>query len=110
MSLWRNSVARDSRSGLLPLIPEKYTTPAGSTGRCNTTWYKSVSKGGVHDAETMEAVLGPAGRYVEPLEGGRVVACDWPGAAQGTSRHPFPVGAPRRITSLKNKTPATRAL
>ena len=25
-------------------------------------------KGGVHDAETMEAVFGPAGRYVEPLE------------------------------------------
>jgi hypothetical protein len=32
------------------------------------------SKGGVHDAsETMETVFGPAGRYVEPLEGWTVV-------------------------------------
>jgi hypothetical protein len=45
--------------------------PAGSTGRCNTTWYKSFFlKGGVHEPrETMEAIFGPEGRYVEPLEG-----------------------------------------
>src|SRR4029077_6016706 len=50
------------------------TTRAGSTGRCNTTWYKSSSKGGVHVArETMEAFCRPAGRYVEPLESGAVL-------------------------------------
>jgi hypothetical protein len=44
---------------------------ADSTGRCNTTWYKSYFlKGGVHEPrETMEAIFGPEGRYVEPLEG-----------------------------------------
>jgi hypothetical protein len=32
-------------------------------------------RGGVHETrETMEAFWRPAGRYVEPLEGGRVVA------------------------------------
>jgi hypothetical protein len=48
---------------------------AGSTGRCNTTWYKSFSlKGGVHEPfETMEAVFGPEGRDVESLEGWTVV-------------------------------------
>ena len=40
-------------------------------------------KGGVHDAETMEAVFGPAGRYVEPLEGGTVVKYDWSSTRQG---------------------------
>ena len=41
------------------------------------------SKGGVHDAETMEAFGRPAGRYVEPLESGRVITCDWSGAREG---------------------------
>ena len=38
--------------------------PAGSTGRCNTTDISLSSKGGVHESETMEVVIGPAGRYV----------------------------------------------
>ena len=56
---------------------------AGSTGRCNTTDINIFLKGGVHDAETMEAVFGPAGRYVEPLESRRVVKCDWSSTRQG---------------------------
>ena len=40
-------------------------------------------KGGVRDAETMEAVVGPTGRYVEPLEGWTVVKCDWSSTRQG---------------------------
>ena len=30
--------------------------------------------------------VGPAGRYVEPLEGGTVVTCDWSSARQGPCR------------------------
>jgi hypothetical protein len=41
-------------------------------------------KGGVHDAKTMEAVFGPASRYVESLEGWAVVTCDWSRAGQRT--------------------------
>ena len=33
--------------------------------------------------ETMEAFCGPAGRYVEPLESGTVITCDWSSARQG---------------------------
>src|SRR5215471_721676 len=40
-------------------------------------------KGGVRDAKTMEVVFGPAGRYVEPLEGWTVVTCDWSSTGQG---------------------------
>ena len=40
-------------------------------------------KGGVHDAKTMEAVFGPAGRYGESLESRRVVKCDWTSTGQG---------------------------
>jgi hypothetical protein len=60
---------RHNRAGQFPV------TRASSTGRCNTTWYKSFFlKGGVHEArETMEAVFGPAGRDVEPLEGWTVI-------------------------------------
>ena len=32
--------------------------PAGSTGRCNTTWYKSFPERWCSDAETMEVVFG----------------------------------------------------
>ena len=39
-------------------------------------------KGGVSYAETMETVFGPAGRYVEPLEGWTVVKCDWSSTQQ----------------------------
>src|SRR5690348_11781385 len=51
-------------------------------------------KGGVRDAETMEAVFGPTGRYVEPLEGWTVVKCDWSGARQKPCGHSVFVGAP----------------
>jgi hypothetical protein len=40
-------------------------------------------KGGVGDAKTMEAIFGPTGRYVEPLEGWPFVKCDWSGTRQG---------------------------
>ena len=40
-------------------------------------------KGGVRDAETMEAFCHPAGRYVGPLEGWTVVKCDWSSTRQG---------------------------
>jgi hypothetical protein len=51
------------------------------------------SKGGVHDArETMEAFCGPAGRYVEPLESGAVLTCDWSSAGQGPCGHSASVG------------------
>jgi hypothetical protein len=41
------------------------------------------SKGGVYEAETMEAIFDPASRDVEPLEGWAVFKCDWPSAWQG---------------------------
>ena len=68
---------------------------AGSTGRCNTTWYKSYFlKGGVHEPrETMEAIFGPEGRYVEPLESGAVVALDWSSVGQGPCGNSASVGA-----------------
>ena len=44
---------------------------AGSTGQCNTTDINLFRKGGVHDAEAMEAFCGPAGRSMEPLEAGQ---------------------------------------
>src|SRR5262245_668524 len=50
---------------------------------------------GVHDAETMEAVFGPAGRDVEPLESWTVVTCDWSLARQGPYGHSVSVGASR---------------
>jgi len=52
------------------------------------------SKGGVHDVrETMEAVFGSAGRYVEPLESWAVLTCDWSSAGQGPCGHSASVGA-----------------
>jgi len=48
---------------------------AGSTGRCNTIWYKAVFKGGVYEArETVWAFGGAEEREVAPLEGGADVA------------------------------------
>jgi hypothetical protein len=44
-------------------------------------------KGGVRNAEAMEAVFGPAGRSVEPLESGTVLACDRPCALYGSMQH-----------------------
>jgi len=40
-------------------------------------------KGGVSNAETMEAVFDTAGRDVESLESGTVAPCDWSLAGQG---------------------------
>src|SRR5579862_9362279 len=54
---------------------------------------KLFPRGGVHDAKTMEAVFGPTGRYVGPLEGWAIVTCDWSSARQGSTRHPFSAGA-----------------
>jgi hypothetical protein len=56
---------------------------AGSTGQSNTTDINLFYKGGVHDAEAMEAFRGPAGRFVEPLESGTVITCDWTGTREG---------------------------
>jgi hypothetical protein len=48
---------------------------AGSTGQCNTIWYKAVFKGGVYEArETVWAFGGAEERLVASLEGGTIVA------------------------------------
>jgi hypothetical protein len=48
---------------------------AGSTGRCNTIWYKAVFKGGVYNPrETVWAFGSAEERCVVPLGGGTVVA------------------------------------
>jgi hypothetical protein len=48
---------------------------AGSNGRRNTIWYKSVFKGGVYEArETVWAFHGAEDRFVASLEGGSDVA------------------------------------
>jgi hypothetical protein len=50
-------------------------TRAGSNGRCNTIWYKSVFKGGVYEArETVWAFRGAEDRCVASLEGRRDAA------------------------------------
>jgi hypothetical protein len=50
-------------------------TAAGSNGRRNTIWYKSVFKGGVYEArETVWAFHGAEDRCVASWEGGSDVA------------------------------------
>jgi hypothetical protein len=49
--------------------------PAGSTGRCNTIWYKAAFKGGVYDPrETVWAFGGAEDRHMVSLEGEAGVA------------------------------------
>src|ERR1700676_2693818 len=55
------------------IVPRKSQVPigrAGSNGRCNTIWYKSVFKGGVYETkETVWAFGGAETRRVASLEG-----------------------------------------
>src|SRR6266478_528472 len=81
LSLNRRGERLQMPAGATPLKQCKYRRPqclinaAGSTGRCNTIWYKADFKGGVYDPrETVWTFCRAEERHVVPLEGGTVVA------------------------------------
>src|SRR5260370_38087084 len=87
----------------LPLSP---IGGAGSTGRCNTIWYKADFKGGVYDPrETVWTFCRAEERHVVPLEGGTVVAPDRARLWQGAFVHSLSGVAPRRVYSAGQQAP-----
>src|SRR5260370_31851630 len=73
---------------------------AGSTGRCNTIWYKADFKGGVYDPrETVWTFCRAEERHVVPLEGGTVVARDRARLWQGAFVHSLSGVASRWVCS-----------
>src|SRR5882762_4208356 len=73
---------------------------AGSTGRCNTIWYKADFKGGVYDPrETVWTFCHAEERHVAALEGGTVVACDRARLRQGAFVHSLSGIASRWVCS-----------
>jgi hypothetical protein len=67
-----NSDYRTSGFGSIFTCP---VSAAGSSGRCNTIWYKAFFKGGVYaPREAVWAFSSAEERHVASLEGGAVVA------------------------------------
>jgi hypothetical protein len=67
------SVAKGGKNGAGARGPFRKRVPAQPVDATPPDMSFS-SKGGAHESrETMEAVFDPAGRYVEPLEGGTVI-------------------------------------